>query len=76
MFFSNKQQFKAPSLEYISESPYYKILLGHASQLEATVNDKTEHINRLLEEITQLQVIRTDMEESSTVGFEEFTRIV
>ncbi|KAH9485124.1 E3 ubiquitin-protein ligase BRE1 [Psilocybe cubensis] len=59
-------EFKAPSLEFISESPYYKILLGHASQLEATVNEKTEQINRLLEEVTQLQAIRTDMEEGLT----------
>ncbi|KAF8160794.1 BRE1 E3 ubiquitin ligase-domain-containing protein [Crassisporium funariophilum] len=59
---------KAPSLEHFSDHPHYKVLLNHASQLEALLTEKHDHINRLTEEYDQLSTSRQEWEESTTTS--------
>ncbi|KDR75197.1 hypothetical protein GALMADRAFT_69292 [Galerina marginata CBS 339.88] len=61
-------EHKAPSLEQINESPYYKVLLNHASHLEASLVEKSEQIYRLQEEILQLQALRSEWQEHETAN--------
>ncbi|KAF9568023.1 BRE1-domain-containing protein [Agrocybe pediades] len=67
-------QCKAPTLEQISESPFYKVLLGHASHLEATVSDKSNEVRRLEEELKQLQDLRAEWVESSLLASNQETQ--
>jgi E3 ubiquitin-protein ligase BRE1 len=59
---------RAPSLEYVKGLPYYKVLLEHASQLEHTLKEKQEQIERLEEEVDRFHSTRKEFEESAVVS--------
>ncbi|KIK09930.1 hypothetical protein K443DRAFT_671248 [Laccaria amethystina LaAM-08-1] len=56
-------ELKSPSLEHITESPYYKVLLDHASMLEADVSKKDAEIGKLSSDRYQLLESRKEWEE-------------
>lgn len=62
-------QLKSPSLEHITESPYYKVLLDHASMLEADVSKKDAEIGKLSSDRYQLLESRKEWEEGILVCF-------
>ncbi|KAF8904461.1 hypothetical protein CPB84DRAFT_1845408 [Gymnopilus junonius] len=57
-------EHKAPSYESICETPAYKILVEYLSKLETFINDKSDHNNRLQEEVDHLKSLRSQWEES------------
>lgn len=55
------------SEEKIVESPYYKILLEHASHLQHTANESKEELDKVKAELEEVQRTRIEFEESATV---------
>lgn len=60
-------QLKCPSVESITESPTYKILLDHASKLEHTISEYGDELPRLKDELARLHSTRKEWEDNCIV---------
>ncbi|KAF9482162.1 BRE1-domain-containing protein [Pholiota conissans] len=57
-------EHKAPSFEQISENPYYKVILDHASLLTSQLAEKSDQMYKLQMELGDLQTTRNEWEET------------
>lgn len=58
---------KAPTVEMISETAHYKLLLDHTSQLAHTVGENAKEITQLNETIDKLRSSRKEFEDETIV---------
>ncbi|PCH43601.1 BRE1-domain-containing protein [Wolfiporia cocos MD-104 SS10] len=64
-------ELKAPSMETITDSHYYKALLEKASRLQHEVAESRNDANRVREELSQLEATRVDFEKSAAATAEQ-----
>ncbi|KAG8213579.1 BRE1 E3 ubiquitin ligase-domain-containing protein [Butyriboletus roseoflavus] len=69
-----KIEVKAPSVEVISETPHYKLLLDHTSQLESALAEKTQEMTQLNETLDSLRGSRKEFEEEIQVAAQQVTQ--
>ncbi|KAN0090761.1 hypothetical protein V8E55_004327 [Tylopilus felleus] len=69
-----KIEVKAPSIEAISETLHYKLLLDHASRLENTLAESIQETTRLNETLDQLRASRKEFEEEIQVAAQQATQ--
>ncbi|EGN99683.1 hypothetical protein SERLA73DRAFT_167589 [Serpula lacrymans var. lacrymans S7.3] len=62
---SLKLEVKSPSEESIAETPYFKILLDHASRLENAIAESAVEFGKVSDSLSQLQASRKDFEEEA-----------
>lgn len=63
-------KIKAPTVETISETAHYKLLLNHTSQLVHTVSENKKEITQLNETVDKLRSSRKEFEDETLVRVE------
>ncbi|KIM69037.1 hypothetical protein SCLCIDRAFT_1208453 [Scleroderma citrinum Foug A] len=66
-----KIEMKAPTVEMISETAHYKLLLDHTSQLTHTVGENAKEITQLNETIDKLRSSRKEFEDETIVAAQQ-----
>ncbi|KAF9233339.1 hypothetical protein BU15DRAFT_54032 [Melanogaster broomeanus] len=64
-------EVRVPSVEVISETPHYKLLLDHTSQLESTFSENVQQITQLNEALDQHRASRKEFEEETQVAAQQ-----